>query len=369
MKTLDRNTALALLGGTDHPGRPFSDMGLRPARTRDGKFVDTSGAFLVGELERLDQTLHMPLSSVTWDRDLPLRTDVTVGDEVSSFTQSTFATPGGAGTGSAVGQKRSVISQITTQVPEIAIDIDKIEVPLIPWGEGVVYSLHELASAAQLGRPVDQQKIVALNRDYQLQMDAQAYLGWTGNSTVGLVNATVANGGQVVVTNFPAGASTFTQWSKKTSSEILNDLASLVYAPWAASGFAVKPNRILLDSNNYSLISTQPATTAGSKSILKYFLESNIAANAGQPLEVLDLKWLIGGGVGGTLFNPATTNRAVAYTKYEGGWQEAYVRFPTTMLQRTPIQYDGLFHKLYYWGRMGGCEFVYPETVYYYDGN
>ena len=40
-----------------------------------------------------------------------------------------------------------------------------------------------------------------------------------------------------------------------------------------------------------------------------------------------------------------------------------------TMLQRTPVQYDGLFHKLYYWGRMGACEFVYPETVAYSDGN
>jgi hypothetical protein len=356
--------ALALLQSTDAYGARLE----RPIKTRDGRFVDSTGAFLVGELERLDQTLHEPLASITWERDLPMRTDVTVADEVSSFTQSTFATPSGTGN-NAIGQKRSVITQNTTQVPEIEIDINKVTLPLIPWGEGVRYTMHELASAAQLGRPVDQQKVVALNRDYQLQMDAQAYLGWQGNNTVGLVNATVANGGQVTVTNFPNGASGFPQWAKKTASEILTDLANLIFTPWAASGFAVKPNQIRLDSNNYSLISTQPATLAGSKSILQYFLESNIAANAKQPLEVIDLKWLNGGGVGGTLGNGGTVNRAVAYHKYEGGWQDAYVRFPLVMLQRTPIQFDGLFHKFYYWGRMGACEFVYPETVAYFDGN
>ena len=52
---------------------------------------DSTGAFLIGELERLDQTLHDPLVAVTWGRDIDLREDVTIADEVSSFTNSTFA--------------------------------------------------------------------------------------------------------------------------------------------------------------------------------------------------------------------------------------------------------------------------------------
>ena len=32
--------------------------------------VDSTGAFMVGELERLDLTLHEPLASVSWGRDI-----------------------------------------------------------------------------------------------------------------------------------------------------------------------------------------------------------------------------------------------------------------------------------------------------------
>src|SRR5580704_1157212 len=64
-------------------------------RTHDGRTCDSTGAFLVGELERLDQMMHLPLASVTWSRDIDLRQDVTIADEVSSFTTTTFGSPGG----------------------------------------------------------------------------------------------------------------------------------------------------------------------------------------------------------------------------------------------------------------------------------
>lgn len=368
MNTLDKNKVqngahmLALMAGSNHPGVKLSV----PVRTRDGKVRDTSGALLVGELERLDQTMHEPLASISWDRDIPLRDDVTLADEVSSFTQSTFGTPSGAGTGSATGQKRSVIGKKSTQIPEMEVDIDKQTVPLLPWGEGVAYSLPELESAAKVGRPIDQQKISALNREHQLQTDAQAYLGWTGNTTYGLINSPL-----VTPTNFPAnGTGNSSLWTAKTPGQILTDLATLAYTPWAASGFALKPNRIGLDPNNFNYIRVTPATSAGSKSILQYFLESYNSDPNEEPLRVVPIKWLTGSGAGGTLLQAGTVNRAIAWYRWEGeDWEQAPIRFPMTMLQRTPVQYDGLWHKLYYWGRMGACEFVYPETVAYMDGN
>jgi hypothetical protein len=266
---------------------------------------------------------------------------------------------------------------VTTEIPEINLDIDKSTLPLVPWGEGIAYSLPELASASQLGRPIDQQKIIALNRDYQLQMDAQAYLGWSGNNTVGLTNATVANGGQVSVTNLPlsnpaagASASNTSNWSggQKTAQQILQDLANMTFTPWQASGYAVRPNRILLDPLNFTFISVTPATEAGSKSILAYFLESYNADTGAEPLRILPLKWLTGAGVGGTLLAANSINRAVVYNRFDGPWQNAYVRYPVVGLQRTPLQFDGIWHKWYHWGRMGACEFIYGETVAYFDG-
>jgi len=40
--------------------------------TYDKYTIDSTGAFLIGELERLDQTLHEPLYNVTWGRDIDL---------------------------------------------------------------------------------------------------------------------------------------------------------------------------------------------------------------------------------------------------------------------------------------------------------
>jgi hypothetical protein len=63
--------------------------------TFDRRTIDSTGSFLIGELERLDQKLHDPLVAVTWSRDIDLRSDVTIADEVSSFTNSSFAAVGG----------------------------------------------------------------------------------------------------------------------------------------------------------------------------------------------------------------------------------------------------------------------------------
>ncbi|HBB9399458.1 TPA: hypothetical protein JN713_004452, partial [Shigella flexneri] len=51
--------------------------------TFDQATVDSSGAFLIGELERLDQTLNLPLVGYTWTRDIQLREDVSIADDIS----------------------------------------------------------------------------------------------------------------------------------------------------------------------------------------------------------------------------------------------------------------------------------------------
>src|SRR5262249_52004892 len=97
--TFDTSAAFTTDGAGNQMGQKFTQAYM----THDGKVVDSSGAFLVGELERLDQTLHRPLVSITWSRDIRLRNDVTIADEVSAFTLSTFASAGALGTGQGVG--------------------------------------------------------------------------------------------------------------------------------------------------------------------------------------------------------------------------------------------------------------------------
>lgn len=56
--------------------------------------IDASGAFLIGELERLDPEINLPLVGTTYTRDIQFREDVNIADEISSFTKTGFGVAG-----------------------------------------------------------------------------------------------------------------------------------------------------------------------------------------------------------------------------------------------------------------------------------
>ncbi len=329
-------------------------------KTQDGRTVDSTGSFLVGELERLDMTMHEPLAAVTWGRDIDLREDVTIADEVSSFTLSTFASAGSLGTGNGIGNGKAWIGKDTNQIGGISADIAKIPHALSPWALELKYSILELESAAKLGRPVDQQKYEGLQLKHQMDIDEQVYIGDTGLGVTGLVNNSLVTN----VNNLPAGVSASPNWTKKTADEILADVNLMLTSVWQASAWAVIPARLMLPPAQFGFISTQKVSNAGNVSILKYIQDNNLLTTSGKgTLEILPLKWLIGAGVGGTIGTVGTVDRAVVYTK-----EKSRVRYPMTLLQRTPIQYDSIYHKTTYFCRLGAVEVVYPETMGYFDG-
>lgn len=335
-------------------------------KTHDGiRTCDSTGAFLVGELERLDQTLHMPLAAVSWSRDVMLREDVTIADETSSYTVTTFGSAGnlGAGNGGVNGAGRNGkawIGKATDQIGGVGVDTGKVPGPLTPWGLEIKFTVLELESAAKMGRPIDDQKYEALKLKHQMDIDEQVYTGDASLNQTGLVNAaSVTN-----VSNVPNGAAAAPQWSTKTPAEILADLNSMLTSAWAATGFAVMPTDVLIPPLQYGAISTQNISSAGSVSILRYLLENNIVKSSGQGnINIRPAKWLVGAGVGGTLGTSGTVDRMVAYTN-----KKQFVRYPMTTLQRTPIQYDSIYHKSTYYCRLGVLELVYPETFAYRDG-
>lgn len=315
--------------------------------TFDAMTIDSTGAFLVGELERLDLTLHDPLVSVTWGRDIDLREDVTVADEVSSFTNSTFASAGGI-----TPAGKAWISKDATNLPGIALDIGKTSNPLYLWGMEVKWTLPELASAEKLGRPIDQQKYNGMKLKHQMDIDEMVYVGDTTFNKYGLLNSTA-----VTATNVVNGVSGSPLWSQKTPDEMLADVNTLLNSVWASSGYAVMPQELRLPPTQFSLLVSQKVSSAGNISVLE-FLKNNSLSNAanGKPLNIQPIKWLTGRGAGGT-------NRMMAYTK-----DKERVRYPLVPLQRTPIEYRSLFQITTYYGRLGVIEWVYPETAGYADG-
>ena len=312
--------------------------------------IDSTGAFLIGELERLDQTLHDPLIAVTWARDISLREDVSMADEVSSFTNSAFSSPGGIVPGGI-----SWISKDATAISGVGLDIGKTAQNLNLWGKEVKYTLPELASAQKLGRPVDAQKYDAMKLAWQMDVDQLVYIGdilGGGFGYTGLVN----NAG-VTVSNVATGAAGSTLWSTKTPDEILADVNTLLTNTYSTAGYAIVPSKLLLPPVQWSYIVSQKVSSAGNVSILE-FLRNNSMCNAanGRPLDIMPVKWLSGRGVGGA-------NRMVAYTQ-----DKDRVRYPLVPLQRTPIEFRGIYQLTYYYGRLGQMEVVYPETLGYADG-
>jgi hypothetical protein len=318
--------------------------------TYDQATIDSAGAFLVGELERLDPMIHEPLVSTTWPRDIDLRTDVQMGDNFSSFTVSQFGATGTPNTPLGI----SWASPNTTTMARPTLDIDKVINPLDLWASEVAYTVPELRSAEQLGRPIDSQQLTALNLKHQMDADQLVYIGDPNKGTTGLVNN--ASVSSVLVA---PGASGSTLWSQKVPEEILSDFNSMLTSVWKASGYAVVPNQVRIAPVPFGNIATEVVSAAGNRTILNFITEENILkAEKGVNLDIKSLKWLDKNAINGPGGSVATYDSMMCYTR-----EQRFVRWPMVPLVSMAAQFQGIWIKVPYYGRMGVVEVVYPETI------
>lgn len=314
--------------------------------TFDARTVDSTGAFLMGELERLDPEIHLPLVDYQWARDIPVRKDVALADEFSSFTTTSFAAPGGA-TNSGI----SWAGKNSSAVAGMAVDTDKTATALNLWAMELSWTVVELEQSMKTGRPIDADKLAGLNLKWQMDMDNVGYIGDTGTGVTGLLNAS-----GITPANVVNGASASPLWSSKTGAEILADVNSALAAAWSSAAYAVAPNRLLVAPSVYTYL-LQPINIAGYQSVLDYVKKNNISTqNAGVELEIYASKWCTGAGAGGT-------NRMVAYNK-----DYRFLRIPYTDLNPTAPQFRSLWQNVTYFCKIGGVEIVRKEAIVYRDG-
>ncbi|MGX9313688.1 DUF2184 domain-containing protein [Pantoea ananatis] len=309
--------------------------------TYDRQTIDNSGAFLIGQLERFDPVLNMPLLAYTWSRDVDLREDVSIADEISSFSNSSFAAPSSVGT-----DGESWISNSTNVIAGVDLDIQKTSLPLTPWSRQLSWTVFELASALQMGRPIDSQKLDAMNQTYQLNVDRQVYVGSTILGVKGLFN-------QANVKTIPAAKT----WASSTAMEIAKSINDGLTTAWKQTGRAVVPDSLRLPPDQYALLSSIIVSDAGNRSLLDYLSENTIAYKQnGKPLDIQPVKWLEAGAM-------QNVNRMVFYTK-----DRKYVQFPLVPLQRTPMEYRDLRQLVTYYSKVGAVELRYSDTMLYVDG-
>ena len=309
------------------------------------KTNDSTLAYFLNQLTAFDKRLHEPLYSVTWGRDINLRSGITMANESSTFLRSNFAA---VGTTNVSGMP--FITSNTTAMPGITIDGEPVTTPIRLLGYKLAWTSVELERSQLTGQPIDKAKFDAMQSMYQMGIDRMVYVG--REQDYGLANSPLVTVGTVAT-----GTGGGTAWAGKTPDEILADVNTLITGAWQASGYAVCPEKLLLPPENFAYISTQKVSDAGSVSILTYLEDNSISLRTnGRKLEIVPVKWLSQRGAG-------NTGRMVAYTN-----RENFVRFPMVPIRReTPYFQDIMFVSPYIWA-MGGVEFVYPETVRYADG-
>lgn len=312
------------------------------------KTFDSTLAYFVNQLDNLDKKLYEPLYSVTWGRDIKLRTGITMANESTSFIRSNI---GAIGTQSASG--KPWISPNTTTLPGVSINGERVTLPLRLLGQEVSYTSVELERSQLIGQQIDAQKFNALNVLYQMNTDEMVYIGDSAVGAEGLLNSTLVTAASVTAD----GTGNSTLWSAKTPDQILRDVNDMITAAWQASGFSVCPDKLLLPPTQYAYIASQKISTAGNVSILTFLEDNSISLRVnGRKLEIQPVKWLTGRGTAGA-------NRMVCYTN-----EEDRVRFPMVPIRRETPYYLGIkFNAPYIWA-FGEVEFVYPETVIYRDG-
>lgn len=309
--------------------------------TVDRATADAAGVFLVGELERLDQTLNLPLISYKWSRDMPLRSDVSIADEVSSYTNTDFAAAGGPNPNGI-----NWIGKNTTAIAGPALTIERTPQPLRPWGMELGWTVLELASAQAAGRPIDAQKYDVMQLKWNMDVDQVAYIGDDSSGFNGLLNLSG-------IVPLSAAAA----WTATTDPDtIVQDINLVLTDAWVRSGYAVCPGKIGVAPELFGLMASKKVSDAGNISVLEYVKINTIAFQEnGEPLNIVSMKWASKRGVSGA-------HRIVAYTQ-----DEKYLRLPLVPLLNTPLEYRSLYQLTTYYGRLGQVETPYLNTISYLD--
>ena len=311
------------------------------------QMLGDAGAYFIGQLEALDQRMAMPITAVTYSRDIERRPDIGPYNELASFTRLKFA---------AAQSDRDDIdfdSDVTTEFQQVNVEQEKITTPIFAKTMKTRWTLAEIEKAALAGMPLETQAFEALNTDNQLKIDRLHYMGSQKYGFGGLLN----HGSVLNVSPVANGAGGTPNFESKTPEEILADFNEILRSVWVATGLAVMPNRVLVSQRIMSALSIPIAPLSG-VSILKYLQDNAICKIIdGKDLEIVPVKWASGAGAAGT-------DRMVAYVP--GLDNLASIFSPMQQYGAMEVR-DVAFHQHYRFA-FGGLQLRYPEKMAYRDG-
>jgi hypothetical protein len=310
--------------------------------------IANGGALLTAELEKKDTLLREPLTSVTYARDIPVKTGGGWVEFISALNID-YGVTGGSGDGT-VGAAGSN----TPPVIQANIDKDLFKTHVFQIVMRIMFV--DMQRQAITGRSLDRMLQDGIRLAYDKHMDQNVYLGLPKYQTSGLINHPDAQAQMVAV-----GVSTNTEWSTKAPEEILTDINDMIQVGWenAEYDLAGMPNHILLPYSQYSYIATQKVSDAAEKTILSFLEENNMATKNGKNLVIAGCRYCAGAGASGT-------DRAVCYVNDDRFIAvEELVPLARTMTQPNidAVAYDSV-----YMANLSEVEVFYPQVINYFDG-
>lgn len=305
-------------------------------------------AFLTSELEKRENIIRQPLTSVTYTRDIPIKVGGGWVDTVSALNIGYGITEG--------SENGPVIAAGGNEIPVIQGNLEKDIFRSHVFSVIMRLMFVDVQRSAITGRNLDSLLQDGIRLTYDKHQDANVYTGISKYGTTGLLNNP-----NVVTTNVPNGAAGNSTWATKTADEILADINAAIEAGWAAAAYdrSAIPNHILIPYQQYNLIATRKVTDLAEKTILTFLLENNIATLNGSNLVIGATAFNQGAGASGT-------DRLVAY-RNDDRFVAVEELVPLSRVMTSPntdaVAYDSVFM-----ANLSEVEFFYTAPVVYYDG-
>ncbi len=318
--------------------------------TMDAAGIASAGAFLVSELEKRDPLIRKPLTSVTYPRDIVIKTGGGWVDYASAMSVA-YGITGGAG-------DSPVTAGGANGIPTVQASVDKGLYKAHVFAAALRVMFVDMQKANYIGRSLDQLLTDGVRMAYDKHMDENVYLGIKEYGTTGLIN----NPDAVETTVAGNGATTpSTKWADKTPAQILNDINKAITAVWEANGYDEDaiPNHILLPYDQYTYILNTMVTDLATETIMDYVLKNNIAAKNGKSLFIGATRWNKGAGTGGK-------DRMVVYVNHD-----RFVKLdelvPLSRIMSAP-NVSNVCYDTAYMANISEVQIFYPTSIAYFDG-
>jgi hypothetical protein len=306
--------------------------------------------FLESELEKRDPKVREPLTSVTWMRDMPVKSGGGWVDYTSNlFVDYGMSGPNGFG----------IQANQTTLIPTVQANLTKDLYPTFNWGNVLKVNFIDMQKLQGVGRSLDDLLDKGIKLNWNKTLDQLAYTGpFNSTAKPGLVNNP-----NISASSVATGAGGSKLWINKTPAEILYDVNTAMVSTVAASQYDVTgmADTILIPWAQYAYIASQLISAAGSVSILTYLLENNIGKSQGINLKIFPLRWCVGAGSG-------ATDRMVCYVN-DPDRVVLDITVPIQRVMTTPnISSGGGAYLTLYQGQFGVVKFLYLTPALYQDG-